>query len=135
MVPRRHPGTGTVGGDLWILVVLEQGIGGGADKLRRGPTQTGVDAARRQNLNRGAVILVKLASQINLIREVEDSAQRAALISQHEATLAALARLYNREHLEDPIRTIKVSECTIPLNTYAEGSSIKTRSLWEVKLE
>lgn len=80
-------------------------------------------------------ILRKLETQVESIRVEEDSAQRATLISQHEATLAAVAHLYNRKHREDPIQKITVSECTIPLNTYDGEASIKRQYLWEIMVE
>jgi hypothetical protein len=60
-------------------------------------------------------------------REVE-------LRGEHEGTLAALARLYNRKFPGDPVETVIVSSRTIHLDAPNSANSSKSVILWQVRI-
>jgi hypothetical protein len=60
--------------------------------------------------------------------------REAELRAEHEGTLAALARLYNRKFPGDPLQTVMVSSRTIHLDAYSNANSSKTVVLWQVRI-
>ena len=57
------------------------------------------------------------------------------MIADYETVLRAIARMYNRRHPDDPIRTICVWHCTIPLQEYHNPSSIQRRLFWQLQVQ
>jgi hypothetical protein len=64
-----------------------------------------------------------------------EESQRQAMIADYETILRAVARMYNRRNPDDPIRTIYVWHCTIPLHAYRNSSSIQRRLFWQLEVQ
>jgi hypothetical protein len=64
-----------------------------------------------------------------------EESQRQAMIADYETILRAVAHMYNRRNPDDPIRTIYVWHCTIPLHAYRNSSSIQRRLLWQLQVQ
>jgi hypothetical protein len=74
----------------------------------------------------------------DMARKIEwagEGSQRRAMIADYETILRAVARMYNRRHPDDPIRTIYVWHCTIPLHAYRTPASIQRRLLWQLQVQ
>jgi len=74
----------------------------------------------------------------DLAREIDragEGAQRQAMIADYETMLRAVARMYNRRNPDDPIQSIYVWHCTIPLHAYHTPASIHRRLLWELQVQ
>ena len=74
----------------------------------------------------------KLWEQIDDWNESEDADERALLMDQHVRTVAAIGRLYNEEHGDDPLTTIGVWRYTVPIHPYAGPDAIVRELLWDV---
>jgi hypothetical protein len=75
-----------------------------------------------------------LINQVGAIDGEPDASRRNELQRQHEATLAALGRLYNGQHPEDPLRTLAVVEGVVPMASYEDRSSVAWINRWEVRV-
>ncbi len=60
--------------------------------------------------------------------EVPDGAPRAALESEYEDTLRSLGAIYNRDHSDDPIASLRLWQTTIPTSPF-RGFEFAERSL------
>ena len=74
----------------------------------------------------------------DIAREIDrawEEAQRQALIADYETVLRAISHMYNRRSPDDPIRTIYVWHCTIPLHAFRTSLSIQRRLLWQLQVQ
>ena len=76
-----------------------------------------------------------LKSMARRIEQATDDWQYQAMIDDYQMALQSIARMYNRRHLDDPIRTIHVWHCTIPLHVYRGPSSIQRRLFWHLPVQ
>jgi hypothetical protein len=70
-------------------------------------------------------LMFPLKSMAHNIAQAPEGPWREAMIADYEVALQAIARMYNRRNAEDPIQTIRVWHCTIPLHRYRDPSSIQ----------
>ena len=68
------------------------------------------------------------------IDQAREGPQRQAMIAHYETMLRAVARMYDRHNPDDPIQTIHVWHCTIPLHGYRGPSSIQRRLFWQLQV-
>lgn len=64
-----------------------------------------------------------------------EGSQRQAMIAEYESILRAVARMYDRRNPDDPIQTILVWHCTVPLHAYRTPASIQRRLLWQLQAQ
>lgn len=80
-------------------------------------------------------LMFPLKSMAYNIDQALEGWRRQAMIAAYETALQAIARLYNHRHDDDPIRTIRVWHCTIPLHEYRDASSVQHRLFWQLQVQ
>jgi hypothetical protein len=80
-------------------------------------------------------LMFPLKSLARNIAQTPEGPWRQAMIADYEGTLQALARTYNRRHAEDPITTIHVWQCTIPLQQYRDPTSIQRHLFLQLQVQ
>jgi hypothetical protein len=80
-------------------------------------------------------LMFPLKSLTRNIAQAPEGPRRQAMIADYELVLQTLARIYNRRHAEDPIQTIRVWDCTIPLHQYRNPASIRRTLFRELQVQ
>jgi hypothetical protein len=80
-------------------------------------------------------LLFPLKSMARSLDQASDERQHQALIVSYKTALQSIARMYNRRHLDDPIRTISVWHCTVSLHAYHGPASIQRRLFWQFQVQ
>jgi hypothetical protein len=80
-------------------------------------------------------LMFPLTSLAHIIAQTPDGPRRQAMITDYERALEALARMYNRRNFEDPIQTIRVWHCTIPLRQYRDPSSVQRKLFTHLQVQ
>jgi hypothetical protein len=63
-----------------------------------------------------------------------DGPEGQAEIARYESTLRAVAHQYTLRHADDPVRAIRVWQCTIPIEAYRGKNSIARHLFWQVPM-
>jgi len=69
------------------------------------------------------------------IHQIPEGLQRQAMIADYETVLQTVAQMYNRRRPDDPIQTIRVWHCTVPLHAYRGPSSVQRRLFWQLQVQ
>jgi hypothetical protein len=80
-------------------------------------------------------LMLPLNDMAHTIHGAPQGPQRQALVADYETVLQTVAHLYNHRHAEDPIRTVRVWHCTVPLRAYRGPSSIQRRLFWQLQVQ
>jgi hypothetical protein len=80
-------------------------------------------------------LMFPLKSMAYYIDQAPEGWRRQAMIAEYEMALQAIAWMYNHRHADDPIRTIRVWHCTIPLHEYRDASSVQRRLFWQLQVQ
>jgi hypothetical protein len=79
-------------------------------------------------------LMFPLNDMAHTIHRAAQGQQRQALVTDYETVLQTVAHLYNHRHPDDPIRTVRVWHCTVPLRAYHGPSSIQRRLFWQLQV-
>jgi hypothetical protein len=80
-------------------------------------------------------LMFLLKNMARNIAQTPEGPWREAMITDYEGALPAIARMYNRGNAEDPIQTIRVWHCTIPLHQYRHPASIRRELFRELQVQ
>jgi hypothetical protein len=76
-------------------------------------------------------LMEALRRQVERVRALGEGPRAGAAWREHEQTLRALAGRYDREHPEDPVASVLVSQRTV---TIRSGKKLPRQLLWTVEL-
>jgi hypothetical protein len=100
------------------------------DAVLRGGTTIPLAIGRLLGRQSAARLTEALRRQVCGLQTVgEHPAREAGLRREHESALRAIAGRYNRDHAQDPVVTVVVSERTISIRS---GAKSRSRTLWAV---
>jgi hypothetical protein len=80
-------------------------------------------------------LMFPLNNMAHTIDQAPQGQQRQALLADYETVLRTVAHMYNHRHTDNPIRTVRVWHCTVPLRAYRGPSSIQHRLFWQVQVQ
>jgi len=83
---------------------------------------------------RNARIMRNLQLHVKALRRGDAPERLAQRRGIYHATLAALVRIHNRRHPEDPIVGLEVFSATLPLHPYRGQDAVERTFLWDVEL-
>jgi hypothetical protein len=83
---------------------------------------------------RNARIMRNLQLHVKALRQEDDPERRARRRGIYHATLAALVRIHNRRHPDDPIVGLKAFSATLPIHPYRGQDAVERTFLWELDL-
>jgi hypothetical protein len=80
-------------------------------------------------------LMFPLNTMAHTIQQAPLGQQRQALLANYETVLQTVAHMYNQRHADDPIRTVRVWHCTVPLRAYRGPASIQRRLFWQLQVQ
>jgi hypothetical protein len=83
---------------------------------------------------RNAHIMRNLKLHVKTLQREKDPELRARRRGVYHATLAALVRIHNRQHPDDPIVELKAFSATLPLHPYRGQDAVERTFLWDLDL-
>jgi hypothetical protein len=80
-------------------------------------------------------LMFPLNNMAHTIHQAPQGQQRQELLANYEAVLRTVAHMYNQRNADDPIRTVHVWHCTVPLRAYRGPASIQRRLFWQLQVQ
>lgn len=82
----------------------------------------------------GRNTIIKMTWLAKSIAKTEPGPERQEQIAHYERTLQALGQKHNATHADNPVRTVHVWECRVPLKDYRGLSSLQRKPFWTVEI-